>query len=448
MAEFRYTGLTSQQKRITGNIEARNKNDAKARIGLIARQKGFTLSSIQKKQVFLYRVRKQAGPQIRGEQEAYSKEEVDLALRRMGFDEVHVEKSLIDIRLKPPQADVITFIRLSADLLREKLPFDEILSLLESDISNKAMKKVIKEILNDLKDGKDGEEVFNRQADYIGRFPAKMLGVASKSGNMAEVYENTAIFLERTHEFKKSIRSALLMPTITMFVLLGAVIFYIGYIFPETAEMFASFGAELPPMTQASLDLSHFLTNNILLILIVLIVPPIILMRLAMTKKGQIIVGKLSIKVPIIGPILHKTAIEIFCRVFNSMYSGSGENIEVIRTAAEACNNKYMEKQIKEVTIPMMVREGKGFVESLKQANIFTDNALTRFNTGAESGTLKKVSLQIARYYEKESKYKLQAIVDWIQVFVALIIMLVMTLLTVVSSETAVFSPKMPGMGM
>ena len=81
-------------------------------------------------------------------------------------------------------------------------------------------------------------------------------------------------------------------------------------------------------------------------------------------------------------------------------------------------------------------------------ADIFTENALTRFNTGAESGTLKKVSLQIARYYEKESKYKMQAIVDWIQVFVALIIMIVMTLLTVVSSETAVFSPKMPGMGM
>ncbi|MBN2412903.1 type II secretion system F family protein [candidate division KSB1 bacterium] len=448
MAEFRYTGLTPQQKRITGYIEVKNKNEAKSRIALLSRQKGFTLSSIQKKSVYLYKVRKQAGQLIRGEQEAYSKEEVELALRRMGFDDVHVEKSLIDFRMKPPQGDVITFIRLSADLLREKLPFDEILTLLETDISNKSMKKIIKEILNDLKDGKDGEEVFNKQANFLGKFPAKMLGVASKSGNMAEVYENTAIFLERVHEFKKSIRSALLMPSITMFVLLGAVIFYIGYIFPETAEMFASFGAELPPMTQASLDLSHFLTGNIIWIVLILLVPPLILFRLALTKKGQIIVGKFSIKMPIIGPILHKTSIEIFCRVFNSMYSGSGENIEVIRTAAEACRNKYMEKRIKEVTIPMMVREGKGFVESLKQADIFTENALTRFNTGAESGTLKKVSLQIARYYEKESKYKMQAIVDWIQVFVALIIMLVMTLLTVVSSETAVFSPKMPGMGM
>ena len=448
MSEFRYTGLNPQQKRITGYLEAKNKTEAKQRIALISRQKGFTLSSVQKKSTYLYKVSRQGGSPIRGEQQAYSKEEVELALRRMGFDNVHVEKSLIDIRMKPPQGDIITFIRLSADLLREKLPFDEILSLLETDINNKSMKKVIKEILSDLKDGKDGEEVFSKQEYFLGKFPAKMLGVASKSGNMAEVYENTAIFLERVHDFKKSIRSALLMPSITMLVLLAAVIFYIGYIFPATAEMFASFGAELPPMTDFSLKMSHFLTGNISWIIALMVVPPLILLRLATTKKGQIVTGQFAIKAPILGPIMHKTSIEIFCRVFNSMYSGSGENIEVIRTAAEACNNKFMEKQIKEVTIPMMVREGKGFVESLKAADVFTDNALTRFNTGAESGTLKKVSLQIARYYEKESKYKMQAIVDWIQVFVSMIIMIVMTLLTVVSSETAVFSPKMPGMGM
>ena len=308
------------------------------------------------------------------------------------------------------------------------------------------MKRIIKEILTDLKDGKDGEEVFNRQAYYLGKFPAKMLGVASKSGNMAEVYDNTAKFLERVHEFRKSLRSALLMPSITMLVLFGAVVFYIGYIFPKTAELFAQFGAELPPMTQASLDLSHFITANVIPLVLVVVLPPLFFFQFARTARGQIFVGKHGLKVPILGPILHRTTIEIFCRVFHSMYSGSGENIEVIRTAAEACRNKYMEKQIKDVTIPKMVREGKSFVESLVEADIFTENAITRLHTGAESGTLKKVTLQIANYYERETSYRLQAIVDWIQVFVAFIIMIVMTLLTVVSSETAVFQPKLPGM--
>ena len=446
MAEFRYNGKSANGKRIVGYIEARNKKEAKHKITVLGRQHGFSAVSLQKKATYIYQVSRRNGEVIKGEQQAYSKEELELALRRMGFDKIRVQKQLFDIRFKPPYKDVITFVRLSADLLKEKLPFDEILSLLEADTSNKAMKRVVKEIQADLKEGKDGEEVFSRQTQSLGKFPAKMLGVASKSGNMAEVYENTAKFLERNMEFRKNLRSALLMPAVTMLVLLGAVIFYIGYIFPKTAEMFAKFGAELPPMTKASLELSYFLRDNIALIIILAVVPPIILIRLAMTPRGQEIVGKYSIKMPVIGPLLHKSSMEIFCRVFHSMYSGSGENIEVIRTAAEACRNKYMEKRIKEVTIPLMVRDGKSFVAALKEAGVFSENALTRLNTGAESGTLKKVSLQIANYYERETTYRMKSLVDWIQVYVAFIIMIVMTLLTIISAETAVMQPKLPGM--
>jgi type IV pilus assembly protein PilC len=446
MAEFRYNGLNPQGKRIVGFVEAKNRNEAKQKISALAEQHSFVISSINKKSTYLYQVKRKNGETAKGEQKAFSKDEVDLALRRLGFEDVKVQKKLFDINFKPPYNDVITFIRLSADLLREKLPYDEILKLMETDMGNKSMKRVLKEIQADLKEGKDGEEVFSKQAPSLGRFPAKMLGVASKSGNMAEVYDNTAKFLERNLEFRKSLRSAMLMPTITMLVLAGAVVFYIGYIFPKTAEMFAKFGAELPPLTRASLDLSHFLQNNITWILFFMIVPPIILVRLALTKKGRELVGKYSIKIPVIGPILHKSSIEIFCRVFHSLYTGSGENIEVIRTSAEACRNKYMENRIKQVTIPMMVRDGKSFVSALEEASVFTDNALTRFNTGAESGTLKKVTLQVANYYERETTYKMKALVDWIQVFVAFIIMIVMTLLTIVSAETAVMQPRLPGM--
>ncbi len=446
MAEFRYNGLNAQQKRVIGYVEAKSRRDARNKIAALAAHHHFTLLSLQRKATYLYRVRRLDGQSLKGEQSAYSREEVELALRRLGFEDVRVQKMIFEWRLKPPYADIITFIRLSADLLREKLPFDEILSLLESDMTNKTMRKVIHSILSDLRDGKDGEEAFGKQVYFIGKFPAKMLGVASRSGNMAEVFENTAKFLERDYEFRKSLRSALLMPTVTMVVLFASVIFYVGYIFPKTAELFLSFGSQLPPMTKASLDLSHFLTRNIYWIVGLAVAIPVTLVRLAMTRKGQLFVGRYFIKLPVIGSLMHKTSIEIFCRVFHSMYSGSGENIEVIRTSAEACRNKYIEQNIKEITIPLMVRDGASFVHALRQARVFTENALSRLNAGAESGTLKRVSLQIANYYERETTYRMKAIIDWIQVVIAFLILIVMTLLTVVSSETAVFQPKLPGM--
>jgi len=446
MSEFRYNGINPYKQRVVGYIKAKNKKDAKKNIQSLALRHNFSIVNIQAKATFDYRVRKKDGALTKGSQESYSKEEVELALRKMGFYTVKVQKRLLDFKFKPPHADVISFIRLSADLLKEKLQFDEILSLMERDVSNSAMKRVIKEIHSDLKEGKDGEEVFIKQESSLGKFAAKMLGVASKSGNMAEVYENTAKFLERSHEFKKNLKSALVMPMVTLFVLFLACVFYIGYIFPKTAELFANFGAELPPMTKASLDLSHFLQNNIVFLIIAMVAPIILFIRFAATEKGQIFIGKHFIKLPIMGPIMHKSSIEIFCRVFNSMYSGSGENIEVIQTAAEACRNKYMEKQIKEITIPLMLQEGKSFIEALTKADVFTENALSRLSTGAESGTLKKVAQQVANYYERETSYKMKSITDMIQVVVAFVIMIVMTALTIVSSETAVMQPNLPGM--
>jgi type IV pilus assembly protein PilC len=122
------------------------------------------------------------------------------------------------------------------------------------------------------------------------------------------------------------------------------------------------------------------------------------------------------------------------------LYSGSGENIEVLRIAGEACGNKHMEHQIKSVAIPMMLNEGRGLAESLEAANVFTETAISRFRAGAETGTVKNSSLQLANYYEKETVYKLKNVVDLVQVVVALVIFVVITALTIVSAETATIS--------
>jgi type IV pilus assembly protein PilC len=234
------------------------------------------------------------------------------------------------------------------------------------------------------------------------------------------------------------------MPLFTLLILFGACIFYIAYIFPETAKLFLKLGSELPPMTKATLDMSDFLIANMPIFLIVTAILAGGLIYFLRTAKGQFLKDQYILKMPVIGGIVHKTTIEIFCRVFYSLYSGSGENVDAIKLAAEACGNRYFEDQIKQVSIPLMLREGKGLVDSFKEAGVFTPTALSRFNSGAETGTVKMTAIQIANYYEKETVYKLKNAVDLVQIVVAMIIMIVMTALTLVSSETALVSPKSP----
>jgi type IV pilus assembly protein PilC len=92
-----------------------------------------------------------------------------------------------------------------------------------------------------------------------------------------------------------------------------------------------------------------------------------------------------------------------------------------------------------------MLKEGQGLVEALEKTGVFTRNALSRLRSGAETGTIRETALQVANYYEKETTHKLRNVIDMIQVAIAMIIMIVMTAITVVSSETAVIRPKLPG---
>ena len=86
---------------------------------------------------FIYRVRKNGEKPVTGEQNAFSKEEVVQALERLDYKVISVQRKLLDFKMKPPAAEIVTFVRVSADLLREKLPFNEILQLLTNDIENK-----------------------------------------------------------------------------------------------------------------------------------------------------------------------------------------------------------------------------------------------------------------------------------------------------------------------
>lgn len=447
MPEYRIEGVTSDGKPLQGILDAESFKAAKQKAAQMALQRKFKLLNIIPRATWIYKVQRGTEKPITGEQKAFTKGEVEEALQKMGYRVIRVQKRFFDFKAKPPSTEIVTFVRVSADLIRQKLPFNEIMQLLVNDIQNKTLRETIKDINAELKQGKDSERAFIKHEAVLGRFTAHMLGLASKSGNMADIYESTAKFLERQAEFKKNLKSALIMPTVTLIVLFGAVIYYVGYIFPATAGLFRKFGIELPPMTAATMALSDFLVEHIGMIVIGTVIPLVIAAKYFSTEKGRFILDKYIWKVPIIGQLLHKSSIEIFCRVFYALYSGAGENIEVIRMAAEACGNKFMEHQIKTIALPMMTQKGAGITEAFEASGVFTKTALSRFHSGAETGTVKHTALQLAEYYEKETAYKMRNAIDYIQVLISMIIMIVLTALTIVSSETATVRPKNPAMG-
>ena len=445
MVEYKFSAQKLNGQSISGTLTADSSSEGKKKIQRLAEKNQLKLLTVEKKTTFLYKAKKGNEKPIHGEQKAFNKKEVEDALARLGYKVVSVNKKLLDFQAKPPVADIVTFVKISAELLEQKLAYGEILTLLINDTQNPALRNTLKEINNELKKGADSHATFLKYQDIFGKFTAYMLGLASKSGNMTEIYKATAKFLERNQEFRKNMRSALITPMVTVFVLFLTVLFYIGYIFPETAKLFVRFGIELPPMTAFTLNISDFLIENPYLVAAFCIIPPIALFQFSRTEKGKYLIDQYILKFPVIGSLIHKTLIEVFCRVFYTLYSGSAESIEPIRIAAEATGNAYFEDKVKNVAIPLMIKKGIGVTESFEASGVFTETALSRFHSGEETGTIKNTALQLANYYETETVYKLKNLIELVQVAIAMFIMIVMILLTLVSAETATVRPKTPG---
>jgi type IV pilus assembly protein PilC len=443
MGEFRFTGTTAAGQPVQGTVFAPNKRTAQKKVTSLADQHRFQLQRLDQRQIFNYTVKHPTGKTVKGEQKAYSAEELRDALGRMGVEVVSVQRQLLNIQRKPPTGDIIMFVRLAANLLNEKMAFNEVLNLLVADISSSSLRQTIRDINADLKGGMEAKAAFMKHQDKLGKFTAYMLGVASQSGNMAEIYEATARFLERKDEFKKSVKSSLIMPAVTIVAAFAVLIWYVWYIVPQTAGLFTNFeGIELPPLTTFSIAAAEWLDANMKYVLVLFAIGIAAAVAFLRTPKGTFWAHKNIIRLPMIGGLLHKINIEVFSRVFAILYSGSGENIEVIKVAAEASGNTYMEHRIKTITIPMMVAQGADLVHAMEASGVFTPMTLARYRTGAETGAVRKSAQQMADYYEKETTLKLQVAVQSIQTAVALFIGLLVAFLTVLSAETALIRPS------
>jgi type IV pilus assembly protein PilC len=145
MAEFRIEGITSVGKPVQGVLEAENPKAAKQKASELARQRKFKLLHVVPRSTWVYKVQRGTEKPITGEQKAFTRGEVQEALQKMGYRVIRIQKRMFDFKAKPPAAEIVTFVRVSADLIRQKLPFNEIMQLLANDVQNRTLRETIRD---------------------------------------------------------------------------------------------------------------------------------------------------------------------------------------------------------------------------------------------------------------------------------------------------------------
>ncbi|MCX6132939.1 MAG: type II secretion system F family protein [Ignavibacteriales bacterium] len=433
-SEYRIQATDQSGRPIQRYITSVSLIAARKKAGVLAKTYGWKKISVSKKKSYSYRVTR-GGNQIDGVQSAYSKDEVVTALEKIGFTVKSVNR-FYDVRFAAASDEVVTFIGTSAKLLEQKLPYNEILVIMAAHVRDKNLRGALKAIIRDLKDGVDSRDAFLRQGKVIGHDTALMLGIASKSGDMKAIFESVAHFVERQADFKKGLVSSMIMPAVTALALIGALLFYVMYLLPRMVEMLAPVMGAMPPLTAFTMATSDMLRENLILIITVVFAALGSFYAYIMTTNGAVWFDKWVIRLPYVGRILKNTSSELFCRVLGILYT-SGENIDAIQHAAEACRNRYLERQMRTVAVPTMLKYGTEFWKAMEMTNFFPEMIISRFRTAAETGSVKVTAVQLADYYEMENRYAMKNLVNVIEVGVSIVIMVAMVFLTMLSSETA-----------
>ncbi len=182
MVEIKFTAQKTNGQTITGTLTADSSGEAKRKITSLAEKNNLKILSTEKKSTFLYRAARGKEKPIRGEQKAFNKKEVEEALTRLGYSKFTVNKKLLDFESKPPVQEIVTFVKISAELLDQKLAYGEVLTLLINDTQNAALRNTLRDINNDLKKGADSQATFLKYQNVFGKFTAYMLGLSIKVG--------------------------------------------------------------------------------------------------------------------------------------------------------------------------------------------------------------------------------------------------------------------------
>lgn len=394
-----------------------------------------TLVSLKRKKNYSYAVRR-GNKEITGVQNSFSRQEVISALERLGF-KVRFVRRAFEFKMAAATGELVSFIATSAKLLEQKMPYVEVLRIMANNVRDNYLKAALRDVLQDLKNGVDSKDAFVRQGKVIGEHTALMLGIASKSGNMTSIFQSVAQLVERQADFKKGLTSSLILPAVTSLTLLGAIGFYVIYLLPEMAEMLSPLTSKMPPLTQATLEFSAFIQEHFALLLVLSLSAIGGFYAYLFSPAGRMAFHRLVIRVPYVGRILRNTSVEIFCRVLGIVYTSSGENIDAIRIAGEASGNRFLDKQVKTIAVPLMLKYGTELAHALEQTTFFPDMVVSRFRTAGETGDVKSTSTQLADFYQMENQYSMKNLVSFIEVSISVIIMLALVFLTYLSSETA-----------
>ncbi|MCA1932005.1 MAG: type II secretion system F family protein [Calditerrivibrio sp.] len=304
--------------------------------------------------------------------------------------------------------ELIVFTRQFASLFSAGIPVLTILQRLETQNYSPKMKETISLIVKDIEAGTPLSVAFRKHKDVFSNLYINMLNVGEEGGVLDVVLQRLALILETDLDTRNKIKNATRYPKLVISAIVIAFVILMTFVVPKFTGLFAKMGTDLPLPTKILIYINDFFRNFWWAILLISIIGSILFKKYKNTATGKKRIDLYTLKIPIIGTLVHKIYLSRICRILGLLYKSGISIITSFDIVSEVTGNDVMKDELQ--IIKEKVSRGGTIHTSFEASPHFPAVVSDMISAGEETGQLDEMLFKVADYYDNEVDYSIKTL--------------------------------------
>jgi type IV pilus assembly protein PilC len=347
------------------------------------------------------KTKKKAGGIISAKSETIARSE----LRRQGYRVTKFKQKPKPLFGKKIQAitpgDIAIFSRQLATMLKAGVPLVQSFDIVGKGHDNPSMEILLMGIKNDIEGGDTLAQALKKKSIYFDELTCNLVEAGEQAGVLETLLDKIATYKEKTESMKKKIKKALTYPIAVIVVAFVVTAILLIFVVPVFSDMFQSFGADLPAFTKMVVAMSEWMKAWWYIVVGIVVATVYTFGYFKKRSKAfNHFLDKTMLKIPVVGMILHKSAVARFARTLATMSAAGVPLVEALESVAGACGNIiYCEAVLK---MREEVATGQRLQFAMQQADLWPNMVIQMVAIGEESGAMDSMLLKVADFFDEE----------------------------------------------
>jgi len=338
-------------------------------------------------------------------------------------------------RIKP--AEIVMFSRQLALLLESGTDIVTALDLLQNQITNQTLQKIIGEISSDIRGGNSLSKALSKHHRAFSSMYSQAIAAGEQGGNMEVVLRQMADYIERGVTTEKRIKGALTYPVVVVIVAIVVIVIMVTKVFPTFINLYSQLGANLPRLMKILMGLTNWTNHYGLYLLLGVLIAVIAIYIYIRTPAGRYRWDTTMLGLPVFGRIIQLGELSRCCRTMSLLIRVGLPLPEVLAATIRGIGNKAIVESMARVQQKLI--RGEGLSKPMAMEKLIMPLMAQMVGVGEETGNLENTLTTVAESLEAEANDKTNTALGLIQPVITIILGLVVAFI-VLTMFSALYS--------